>query len=182
MHGTTGIWACLADALTTREGRRVAFSWLASGDFNFLSTRLALAGVQEIYVECLMVSQFLPSLLAILLSFFGVLWVQLLVCLFSNTLPKAQLQKNKQTNKQKNTPCQTKNQNKKNLESQIPMLVKTTCRLGDEVLHRSEIFPVGYINELGGCVASIFACSGLFQARFRGFHIFSGQVAERTTH
>ena len=112
-----------------------------------------------------------------LLSFSGVLGVQLLVCLFSNTLPKAQLQRKKKKN-----PCQTKNQNKKSLESQIAMLVKTTCRLGDEVLHRSGIFPVGYINELGGCVASIFAFSGPFQARFRGFHIFSGQVAERTTH
>ena len=180
MDGPTGILACLADALAAHEDWRVAFSWLASGDFNFVSTRLALAGVQEMYVECLMVSQFLPSLLAILLSFFGVLWVQLLVCLFSNALPKAQLQKKKKTNT--HTPCQTKNQNKKSLESQIAMLVKTTCRLGDEVLHRSGIFPVGYINELGGCVASIFACSGLFQARFRGFHIFSSQVAERTTH
>ena len=122
MDGTTGILACLADALAALEDWRVAFSWLARGDFNFLSTRLALAGVQEIHVECFMVSQFLPSLLASLLSFSGVLWVQLLVCLFSNTLPKAQLQKNL-------TPNQ-KSKQKKTLESQIPILV--TCRLGDD--------------------------------------------------
>ena len=91
------------------------------------------------------------------------------VCLFSNTLPKAQ----------KNLTPNQKSKQKKTLESQIPILV--TCRLGDEILQRSEIFPVGYINELRECVASIYACSGLFQARFRGFHIFSGQVTEKTT-
>lgn len=45
------------------------------------------------------------------------------------------------------------------------MLVKTTCRL--EVT----AFPVRYINELGGCVASIFTCSGTFHAIFRSYYV-----------
>lgn len=88
MDEVTGVLACSANALMVYQAWGVAFNWLASGAFKFLSTRFALVGVQEIYMECLIVFKFLLSLLASILSLFSVLCVQLLVCLFSNTLPK----------------------------------------------------------------------------------------------